>query len=100
MTLNNILQRTGNYINTRIDEIRNNPKIKTDERRKKALVELWNWSIDRAMEQTKSQYDRAVLRCFYGSVNAITLGAVTIDEAFKLVTKWSNVMISMKGEWK
>lgn len=96
------IRDTGSHILSEIELIKNNKRIKTDGRRKRALVDTWNWSIDRAIDErnSNSAYERAVFRSYYGAISEITFKNLTIKECYKIMTKLATDMTLIgKGDW-
>lgn len=92
MTLQQLLPKMSSYLRTEVKRIKNSQKIKTDERRKKALVEVWNRTIDAGYDLATGQFGKACIKTYYGIITANILSMVTMDEAYMIVDKWIDIM--------
>ena len=60
-------------------------KARSDERRNQMLLTSWNNIFNYLMENSNSNYDKAVYRALYGMINDKTCKLLTWDEMKKFV---------------
>ena len=102
VALNKVINNTGAYILSEIEEIKKSSRMKTDLRKKRALIELWNWTIERVEEgrAPDATFDKAVLHTYYGMVNALSFDKISLNDCYRIMQKIATDMINVKkGDW-
>lgn len=102
LPLYKLINSIGAHVLSEIGEIKKSTKMKTPLRKKRALLELWNWTIDRAEETRtkKDLYGKAVIKTYYGMISSKIFDTISLDDCYKIMEKIANDMINTKrGEW-
>lgn len=96
MKLFEILKATAFTIVKGVEIVLSTPTIKTEARKKKALLELWNSRIRKAIEMTDNVYYKACINSYYGMITAKTMQMLTLDEVIVLMAAILKQMAFMK----
>lgn len=96
MKLHEIIKATAFTIAKGIEIILTDRNIKTEARKKKALLELWNSRINKAIEMTQNKYYRICIYSFYGMITHKTMQDLHLDEVIVLMAAILKHMIELK----
>lgn len=102
MPLYKVIKSTGEFISQEVEDIKNSKRIKTEKSKKSALIELWNSALDRAIESRNEEklYDKAILKAYYGMVNALTFRTIELNECYDIIEKIAcDMQATKKGDW-
>jgi len=69
MTKPELIRETCDYLMNTCRDIDNNPKIKTEARKKRRIVDEWNWYLQNIIDKTLSDYDKAFYKMFYNTLS-------------------------------
>lgn len=91
-----LVTATGKRILNGAEYIMTNTKIKSDKRRKRALIDLWNSTLQRTIDTIQEPHPKAIVRAYYGVITESVLKDLEIDDCYSLVMHWANELV--KGE--
>ena len=101
MKLNELIKEMAREIAKGMSNIMTDKSIKTEPRKIKALLELWNKTTRRYSNLDNiTPYQRACLYAYYGLFNASVIALMTYEEIIKFLTSIITRMYKAKqGDW-
>lgn len=96
MKLHEIIKAMAFTIAKGVEIILSDNKIKTEVRKKKALLELWNSRVSKAVEMAQDNYSKICIYSFYGMITHKTMQELRLDDVIILMAALLKHMIELK----
>lgn len=96
MKLFEILNTISIEIMKDVEFILGSPCIKTEARKKKAILDHWNSRINQAYEMTDNEYYKACIYSYYGMITSKTMQMLALWEVVGLMSAILKQMESIK----
>ena len=93
-----LLNATGRRIISGTDYIKNNAKIKTEARKKRMLVDLWNGTLTQTINTIEDTEKRALVKQYYGVISEMIFKEISLELCYKLMNLWAEEL--KEGEIK
>lgn len=81
---------TGKRILNGTECIMLNTKIKTEKRKKRALIDLWNSTLQRTIDSIPDPLMKASVRAYYGTITETVMADIEIDDCYSLIMAWAD----------